>query len=40
MHTSKFFRELFVYHIHGLATQKGRDILARNMEKLVQLEGH
>jgi hypothetical protein len=40
MHTSKFFAELFIYHINGLATQKGRDILARNMEKLIQLEGH
>jgi AcrR family transcriptional regulator len=40
MHTSKFFRELFVYHIHGLATLKGLDILNKNMKSLLQLEGH
>ena len=40
MHTAKFFRELFVYHIHGLATLKGLDILNKNMNGLLQLEGH
>ncbi len=40
MHTAKFFRELFVYHIHGLATLKGLDILNKNMNILLQLEGH
>ncbi len=40
MHSSKFFIEVFVYHIHGLATLKGLEILNKNMEKLLQLEGH
>ena len=40
MHTAKFFRELFIYHIHGLATLKGLEILNKNMNRLLQLEGH
>jgi len=40
MQSSKFFRELFVYHIHGLATLKGLEVLKKNMEKLNQLEAH
>jgi len=40
MHSSKFFRELFVYHIHGLATSKGLEVLNKNMGKLDQLEAH
>lgn len=39
MHTSKFFRELFIYHIHGLATLKGLEILNKNINSLLQLEG-
>ena len=36
--SSKFFREIFIYHIHGLATAYGLDVLERNMEKLEQVE--
>ena len=39
-HTPKFFRELFIYHIHGLATLKGLEILNKNMNKLLELEAH
>jgi hypothetical protein len=38
LHTSKFFREVFIYHIHGLATEEGRKILEANMEKLAELQ--
>ena len=40
MHSSKFFREVFVYHIHGLATDKGRKILLDNADKLALLKEH
>ena len=40
MHSPKFFRELFVYHIRGLATVKGIEILEKNMKKLDQVNGH
>jgi AcrR family transcriptional regulator len=40
MRSSKFFVEVFVYHIHGMATAKGVEILEKNMEKLKQLEAH
>jgi hypothetical protein len=36
----KFFREIFVYHIHGLATSRGLEILGRNIEKLELMEVH
>lgn len=39
-HSSKFFREIFVYHIHGLATDKGRKILRDNADKLAFLKEH
>lgn len=40
MHSSKFFREVFVYHIHGLATDKGLKILRENADKLAMLKEH
>lgn len=36
--SSKFFREIFIYHIHGLATSYGLEVLERNMERLEQAE--
>jgi len=38
MHSSKFFKEVFIYHIHGLATEKGRRILNENMQKINSLD--
>jgi len=32
MHSSKFFREVFVYHIHGLATEEGLKVFRKNMQ--------
>ncbi len=40
MHSQKFFREVFVYHIHGLATDKGLKILTENIDKLAALKEH
>lgn len=40
MHSPKFFREIFVYHIHGLATDKGLKILRDNVDKLAILKDH
>ena len=40
MHSQKFFREVFVYHIHGLATDKGLKILRENADKLAMLKEH
>jgi AcrR family transcriptional regulator len=40
IHSVKLFKEVFVYHIHGLATAKGLEVLERNMDKLRQLEAH
>ena len=40
MHSSKFFREVFVYHIHGLATDKGLKVLQKNVDKLAMLKEH
>ena len=40
MHSVKFFRELFVYHINGLATLKGREVLRKNKARLDQLVKH
>jgi AcrR family transcriptional regulator len=40
MHSQKFFREVFVYHIHGLATDKGLKILRENADKLAALKEH
>ena len=40
MHSPKFFREVFVYHIHGLATDKGLKILRDNVDKLSMLKEH
>jgi AcrR family transcriptional regulator len=40
MHSSKFFREVFVYHIHGLATDKGLKVLKKNVDKLAMLKEH
>lgn len=30
-HSTKFFKEVFVYHIHGLATGKGILVLEENI---------
>jgi AcrR family transcriptional regulator len=38
MHSSKFFKEVFVYHIHGLATEKGLRVLDENMHKIKSLD--
>lgn len=40
MHSRKFFREVFVYHIHGLATEKGLKILNKHADKLAALKEH
>ena len=40
MHSQKFFREVFVYHIHGLATEKGLKILKEKAHKLATLKEH
>jgi AcrR family transcriptional regulator len=40
LHSQKFFREVFVYHIHGLATDKGLKILRENIDKLATLKEH
>ncbi len=40
MHSPKFFREVFVYHIHGLATDKGLKILSEKKDKLAALKEH
>jgi AcrR family transcriptional regulator len=40
MHTQKFFREVFVYHIHGLATDKGLEILRDNIDRLAMPKEH
>ena len=34
MFSSAFFKELFVYHIHGIATMDGLKILEKNMNRL------
>ena len=34
MHSTKFFNEVFVYHIHGLATEKGLRVLEENMSRI------
>jgi AcrR family transcriptional regulator len=38
IHSSKFFNEIFIYHIHGLATLKGLETLNKNMDKLAEPE--
>jgi AcrR family transcriptional regulator len=40
MHSQKFFREVFVYHIHGLATDKGLKVLRENIDKVATLKKH
>ena len=40
MRSPKFFQEIFVYHIHGLATDKGLRVLNENMQKLSSLDNH
>ena len=40
IHSQKFFREVFVYHIHGLATEKGLRILNDNIDKLAPILAH
>ncbi len=40
MHSSKFFREVFVYHIHGLATEEGLKVFRKNMQKLETSKEH
>jgi len=40
MHSAKFFREVFVYHIHGLATVEGLKVFRENMQKLETLKEH
>jgi AcrR family transcriptional regulator len=39
-HSSKFFREVFVYHIHGLATDEGLKVFRRNLHKLETIKEH
>jgi AcrR family transcriptional regulator len=38
LQSSKFFRELFVYHIHGLATGRGLEVLRKKMDRLLDTE--
>lgn len=40
MHSTKFFRELFVYHIHGLATERGIRILEEYMPIINEFDKH
>lgn len=40
MHSTKFFKELFVYHIHGLATERGIRILEEHMPIINAIENH
>ncbi|KPL15178.1 MAG: hypothetical protein AMS26_08355 [Bacteroides sp. SM23_62] len=40
MHSQNFFREVFVYHIHGLATEKGLRVFRDNIGKLDLLKKH
>jgi AcrR family transcriptional regulator len=40
VHSPKFFREVFVYHIRGLATLRGLEVLDNNMDRLLQLDAH
>ncbi len=40
MQSQKFIREVFIYHIHGLATEKGLKIFHENVEKLGILKKH
>jgi AcrR family transcriptional regulator len=40
MYSKKFFREVFVYHIHGLATEKGLKVFHDNIGKLESLKNH
>jgi len=35
MHSARFFREIFIYHIHGLANSRGLEILHKNMDRFV-----
>ena len=38
MRSPKFFREVFVYHIRGLATEKGLEVLRKNMGRLDAIQ--
>jgi len=40
MHSSKFFMEIFVYHIHGLATEKGLKVFRHNYHKIDPIKEH
>ena len=40
MHSPKFFKEVFVYHIHGLATEEGLKVFRENMPKLETIQEH
>ena len=35
LHSPNFFREILIYHINGLATDKGRKILKDNEDRLA-----
>lgn len=35
LHTREFFREMFTYHIRGLATARGLEVLQANLDKLA-----
>jgi AcrR family transcriptional regulator len=40
MHSQRFFREIFIYHINGLATEKGRKVLREKIGKLALPKEH
>ena len=40
MHSSKFLREVFVYHIHGLATEEGLKVFRHNYHKIDAIKEH
>jgi AcrR family transcriptional regulator len=40
MRSQKFFREIFIYHIHGLATEKGLRIFRENIDKMDLFKEH
>ena len=40
MHSTRFFKELFVYHIHGLASEEGIRILKEHMPTINSLDSN
>ena len=36
--SARLFREVFIYHIHGMATREGIRVLENNMDRINMLE--